>query len=570
VLDVVIAGGEVVDGTGRARYRADVGLRDGLIVAIGDIDEAATTRIEAEGRVVAPGIVDIHTHYDAQAFWDGTLSPSPLHGVTTVVGGNCGFSIAPLAPSESDYMMRMLARVEGMPLESLRAGVPWDWSSTADYLARLEGQLSINAGFLVGHSAIRRVVMGEAATGRAATDAQIEAMSQLLAAGLEAGGLGFSSSWGEAHNDADGNMVPSRYATEQELVRLSQTVYRFPGTTLEFIPTLSPFEPRHLDLMARMSAAADRPLNWNALGVSAESLPAAKERLRAGDYARERGGRVVALTLPMATTMRLSFENGFLLDALPGWAGPMALPAREKLALLSSAAERRRLDQLAQQTSSLQAFARWGDYIVMDTVDPSTARYRGATVAEIAAQESKDPFDALLDIVVADRLKTAFRTPLRANAPDDWRARVEVWRDERAVLGASDAGAHLDLTAQFNYATEMIANAVRRLELLSLEEALRLVTDIPARLYGLAGRGRVAEGWSADLVVFDPATIASTTVETRRDLPGGAARLYTEAVGIDHVIVNGSVAVQHGSFTEARSGRVLRSGRDTVTVAARS
>ncbi len=195
MLDVVIRGGTLVDGRGGPARRGDLGISGDRVVALGEVDEGARRVIDADGQVVAPGFIDIHTHYDAQAFWDPTLSPSPLHGVTTVFGGNCGFTIAPLTPEDGDYLMRMLARVEGMPLESLQAGVPWDWRTTADYLDRLDGTLVPNAGFLVGHSAIRRVVMKDAATERAATAEELEQMKALLHEGLAAGGMGFSSTW---------------------------------------------------------------------------------------------------------------------------------------------------------------------------------------------------------------------------------------------------------------------------------------------------------------------------------------------------------------------------------------
>ena len=331
MLDCVIRGGDVIDGTGRSRRRADVGIRDGKIVAIGDVTEEATQTIDASGLAVAPGFVDIHTHYDAQAFWDTTLSPSPLHGVTTVIGGNCGFSIAPLGPGHGDYLMRMLARVEGMPLESLAQGVPWDWTTTAEYLDRLENRLAVNAGFLVGHSAIRRVVMGEDATRRHASPGEQYEMERLLADGLAAGGMGFSSSWATTHNDDQGDAVPSRHATVDELLSLCKVVSAHPGTTLEFIPTIGLFEENDMDLMTRMSLAANRPLNWNVLQVNSRSGEVTANKLSASDYASERGARVLALTIPDSIRTRISFRTGFLLDVLNGWAKPMALPAAEKL-----------------------------------------------------------------------------------------------------------------------------------------------------------------------------------------------------------------------------------------------
>src|SRR4051812_19500807 len=254
MLDLAVVGGRVVDGTGAPAVRADVGVRDGRIVAVGQLNERAAHTVDATDLVVAPGFIDLHTHYDAQAFWDSTLSPSPLHGVTTVIGGNCGFTIAPLSDDEADadYLMRMLAKVEGMPLESLKAGVPWDWRTTAEYLDRLDGRLLPNAGFLVGHSTLRRVVMKDDAIGKAATAEQLRAMMRLLAAGLRAGGLGFSSSWSITHSDHNGDPVPSRFATEEEMLSLCAVLREHEGTVLEFIPGAGEFSPEAIDLMGRI------------------------------------------------------------------------------------------------------------------------------------------------------------------------------------------------------------------------------------------------------------------------------------------------------------------------------
>lgn len=566
MLDMVIRGGSVVDGTGAAPRPADLGISDGRIVAIGAVDEQAARTIDADGKVVAPGFVDIHTHYDAQAFFDTTLSPSPLHGVTTVIGGNCGFTIAPLEPEHGPYLMRMLARVEGMPIGALEAGVPWDWRSFGEYLDRIDGTLAPNAGFLVGHSTIRRVVMGERATKETANREDLDAMQRLLGESLADGALGFSSSWARTHNDAEGDMVPSRYASEDELVALCRVVRDYPGTTLEFIPCVGEFEDYAPDLMTRMSLAANRPLNWNVLFVSAGAEAMAEHNLAASNYAEERGARVLALTLPDAPSPRICFDNGFLLDTIPGWQKPMALPHDEKKAMLASREGRAALREAAAQGQQLVGIANWGIYVINETMTPATKKYEGRVVRDIAAAEGKDDFDALLDIVVADDLMTGFGFPSRGNDDADWVARVKLWRDPRAVVGASDAGAHLDFLATFNYSTAMLGKAVRERGLMPIEEAIKLLTDTPARLYGLTGRGRLEEGWHADIVVLDPTTIGAQPVRMRFDMPTGAPRLYGGAEGVDHVIVNGTPIVDHGEFTDARPGTLFRSGRDTETV----
>jgi N-acyl-D-aspartate/D-glutamate deacylase len=569
MLDVVITGGDLIDGTGSPRRRADVGIADGKIVRIGTIEDEAADTIDATGKVVTPGFVDVHTHYDAQVFWDGALTPSPLHGVTTALAGNCGFTIAPLSsnPADGDYLMRMLARVEGMPLESRRSGVPWNWTSTAEYFDEIDGRLGINAAFMVGHCAVRRVVMGTECVGRPATDDEVAKMQALLRESFEAGALGFSSSWARTHNDADGNMVPSRYATHDEIVALAKTAGEFEGTSLEFIPQVSgAFEPWAVELMADMSSGAQRALNWNIMSVGAANLDECYGKLAAGDYARSKGGKVVALTIPMTFAVRLSFRSGFVLDAMPGWEGPMALPLDEKLAFFRDPANRARLNELAQgEDNSLKMLARWEAMVVHDVVASENEQYRGRRVGEIAQEEGREPWDVLTGIAIADELNTSFGTEPRVETDDDWKARVEVWRDGRAVIGASDAGAHLDLLASFNYATVMLDKAVRERGLLPLEEAVHLITDVPAKLYGLRDRGRVEEGAHADIVVLDPETVASDPVRMQMDLPGGAGRLYAGAQGIQHVLVNGRAIVRDHELTEERSGTLLRSGRDTET-----
>ena len=566
MLDVLIRGGEVVDGSGSARRPADVGIENGRIREIGSPSGQARTVIDATGKIVAPGFVDVHTHYDAQVFWDSSLSPSPLHGVTTVLGGNCGFTIAPLGPdsAEREYIMRMLARVEGMPLESLQEGVDWAWSSTAEYLDAVEGRIGPNAGFMVGHSAVRRFVMGSDAVSREATPDELAEMSRVLDEALEAGGLGFSSSWSRTHNDADGHMVPSRLASREEVIQLCSVVGRHAGTSLEFIPMVGPFEPWAVELMADMSAAARRPLNWNILTVNRASADDARTRLEAGDFARKKGGKVVALTIPMSFGVRLSFASGFVLDAMPGWEEVMLLPRAEKLALFRDQAVRDRLNEQAQRRDNpLRMLANWSTKVIFDVVADQNRPYVGRTVGEIATEQGREPWDVLCDIALADELNTSFGMPPPEDSDDDWKARVEIWRDSRAVIGASDAGAHLDLLASFNYPTILLAEAVRKRGLLSLEEAVRLMTDVPARLYGLVDRGRIEKGWHADLVVLDPQAVASDDVAMRFDLPGGAGRLYAEARGIEHVLVNGSPIVSDGKLTGLRPGTLLRSGRDT-------
>jgi len=568
MADVIIRGGTVVDGTGETdAFRADVVIEDGRVTAVEEGAAAdGATEIDADGLVVAPGFVDIHTHYDAQVFWDPTLSPSPLHGVTSVVGGNCGFSIAPLEAEHGDYLMRMLARVEGMPLDSLEQGVPWDWTSFGDYLDRLDGRLSINAGFMVGHSPLRRLVMGEDATQRAATEDEVARMGALLGESLAAGGMGFSSSWARTHNDGAGDPVPSRHATAEEIVDLCRVVGEHEGTTLEFIPMVGPFEDWAKDLMTDMSLAANRPLNWNILVVLAGLDELTEGQLSAGSHAAERGARVIALTIPHGISPRLSFASGFLLDTIPGWEKPMTLPHAEKMDLLARADGRAQLLERAREGGAIGGLANWGQYVLTEVFAAENSAYEGRSVAEVATEQGKEPFDALLDIVVADDLRTGFSFPPSGESKEDYQARVKVWRDDRAIIGASDAGAHLDFLATFNYATALLGNAVRDYGVIPLEEAVYRISGEQADLYGLRDRGRLVAGAHADIVVFDPETVGPEPIVSREDLPGGGWRLYGGATGIERVLVAGQEVVRGGELTDARPGTVLRSGRDTATV----
>ncbi len=581
-MTVVVRGGTVVDGTGTPPVRADVVIDGERVSAIGPDAGASAgagngtgdaTVIDADGMLVTPGFVDLHTHYDAQLSWDPYASPSPLHGVTTVLGGNCGFSIAPLGPEHADYISRMMARVEGMPLSALRAGVSWDWGSFGEWLGRFDGRIAVNAGFLVGHSTLLRLVMGDRAVGGTATPDDVDAMVTALHAALSDGALGFSTSQVHTHNDGDGQPVPSRAAARGEMERLAVAVRDHEGTTVELIVPgcLNGFTDEEIDFLSTMSLLADRPVNWNVLGVSAMNPDGAWSQLAAGSAAAERGATVLALTLPHTMQLRLSFEHGAILDGLPGWREVFALPFDERIAAFSNPEVRRRLDENArsEEAGILRHLAVWDRLIFEETFAPENKRFEGRTVGEVAKERGVTPFDALLDVVVADDLRTGLRPPI-PESEEDWAFRAEVWQDPRAIVGGSDAGAHLDTMCGAIYSTSMLGDAVRARGLLTWERAVQLLTDVPARLYGLRDRGRLVPGAYADVVVLDPTTIGHRAIRTRDDLPGGASRLYAEAVGIGHVLVNGTEIARDGVFTTATPGRVLRSGRDTDTVHAGS
>jgi N-acyl-D-aspartate/D-glutamate deacylase len=570
MLNLKIVNGTIIDGSGAARYRGDIGIKDGAIVALGDVEEAATQTIDAEGLAVSPGFIDIHTHYDAQALWDPTLGPSSYHGVTTIFGGFCGFSIAPLSPQSADYLMRMLARVEGMQLQTLAQGVPWDWTSFAQYLSKLEGRLAINAGFLAGHSAIRRLVMGPRAVGEAATADDIEKMKAVLRDCIRGGALGFSSSLSVGHNDGDGNPVPSRHASRRELLELYSVVSEFEGTIAEIAPPSLDFDGETCEILTAVSLAAKRPVNWNLLNIGAltpEEGARVARQLGASDHAHEHGGRVVALTLPQAARTRINLANGVIFDVIPGWAPLFRLPLDERMRVLRDPASRLKLKADAATVTGIMAgTANWPNLKILEVFSDANAPHRGRTVGEIAAEQGKDPFDAFVDIALADDLKTSFSSSYKEDGPEVFRERAKLWADPRTLIGGSDAGAHLDMIDTFAISTSLLALGVREHQVVSLEDAVRQLTSAPAGLMGLRDRGLLRQGWRADIVIFDPAEVGPSATYTRADMPGGGERLYADAKGIHHVIVNGRKVIRDNQYLGVPAGTVLRPGTDTFTV----
>jgi N-acyl-D-aspartate/D-glutamate deacylase len=569
MLDLKIVGGTIVDGTGAPGYVGDIGIKDGRIVAIGRVDEAARETIAAAGDIVAPGFVDIHTHYDVQVFWDPTLSPSSFHGVTTVIGGYCGFSIAPLTPESGRFLMRMLSRVEGMPLESLEAATDWGWTSFADYLSRFEGKLAINAGFLVGHSAIRRHVMGPDASRREATRAEIEQMKELVRASIRGGALGLSTSLSTSHNDLDGIPVPSRHASRDEVMELYSVVSEFEGTTAEIVPCVE-FAPDTYQLMTDISLAAQRPLNWNALGIgtgSPEEKQAIEKKLGATDFARERGAEVIALNIPTSGTIRINMVSGFVFDFLEGWAPFFRLPLAERIAALRDPAYRARLKTQALSTSGLvQNMSRWDRLMVAEVFSEPNQRYCGRLISDIAQEEGRDAFDVFADIALADDLKTSFSPVFAKDSAEILRARAQLWNDSRTIVGASDAGAHLDMIDTFALTTGLIEAAVRKFKVATIEEVVHQLTQKPAQLVGLRDRGVLRPGAHADIVIFDEDKIGRGAVYTRGDMPAGGTRLYADAEGIRRVIVNGREVIRDNQYLGVPAGAIIRPGRETYTV----
>ncbi len=571
MLDYLIKGGTVLDGTGQAPIVADVGIRDGRITEVGTVSEVAQMTLDAEGLLVTPGFIDPHTHYDAQLHWDGWATPSSQHGVTSVIGGNCGFTLAPLRVEDQLYTQRMMSRVEGMPLESLQQGPAWDWNSFGEFLDRLEGRVAVNAGFLVGHCALRRYVLGHEAVERASTQDEVAAIAALLRQSLASGGLGLSLSRSYTHVDGDGRPVPSRLAAPEELLLLCEVVGQFDGTSLEAITDgcIRGFDDESAEFIAQLSAHARRPLNWNLLPISASRTEYVDQQLQPAARARELGGRVVALSMPVASDSCHTLGSYCVWWMAPGWTDVLQLALPDKKRELANPDVRARLLEAARHPDAGVggSAARMGTYRFGHTNAPENEGLEGRLVAEVAAEQGLDDLACVVNASAAEDFNLDFWPVRPSDLVEDNGYRARMWESPDVLLGGSDAGAHLDHLLGSAYPTKFLADVLRGSRSIAVERAVRLMTDVPARLFGLRDRGRITPGWFADLTVLDPERVDSGPTHRTYDLPGGAYRLTAEPVGVVRVLVNGIETLRDGQPTGARPGTVLRSGRDTTDTA---
>jgi N-acyl-D-aspartate/D-glutamate deacylase len=417
---------------------------------------------------------------------------------------------------------------------------------------------------------LRRNVMGADAVGKEATPEQLQAMIALLDESIAAGGLGFSTTLSFTHSDGDGQPVASRWASNDEVLALCRAVGTREGTTLEYVTSgsLRGFTDEEVEQMAAMTLAGRRPLNWNVLTIDSREPQRYHEQVAACEHARAQGGTAIALTMPTLVEMNMSFRNYCALFMLPGWSDVMNLPVPERIAKLKDPSVRQWMNERAHSAEAgvFARLASWGRYQIGDTYSDANAGYKGRVVSEIAEVANRGTFDTLVDIVINDELRTILWPLPSDNDLKSWQMRAEAWEHPLVMIGGSDAGAHLDRMCGAPYTTSFLADTLRGRQLVSLERCVQLMTQEPAQLFGLRERGEVREGFHADFVLFDPSTVATGEVRLLDDLPGGSARLYADAIGVQRVIVNGTTVVQDGTDTGARPGTVLRSGRDTYTV----
>lgn len=546
---ILISGGTVVDGTGAPGRRADVLVGDGRVLAIGD-GLIGDETLDASGCVVAPGFIDIHTHYDAQVFWDPALTPSSFHGVTTVIAGNCGFSIAPTRPEHHDLIARTLENVEDMDVAALAAGVPWNFSTFPEYLDAVgDLPLALNYTAYVGHTALRLFVMGDDAYERAATEAEVEEMVAVLTEALDRGAAGFATSVAPTHRGVDGKPIPSRFAERTELEALFAAVGRAGKGVVEVTPgdTLS------VDDIYELQMVNGVPFTITALlATPSGSHRAFAEKNRAG---WERGARVWPQVSPRPLSFAMSLAEPFTLNVNPRFG-----------ALIGSSIEERRA-AYADAGWRGAAVAAWGEGAVMvprfDTYEisesPHDPSLEDRRLADLAAERGVSPFDALMDLAIAD---PEMRLRVRCMVANDDPVEVGfLLSEEHVALGLSDAGAHVGQLCDAPQATDLLGNWVRERGVLSVEDAVRRLTKVQADLFGLVDRGELREGAWADVCVFDPATVAPGPIRRVADFPAGSERLTADRPeGVRHVLVNGVPIRRDGVQLDAAPGVIVAPG----------
>jgi N-acyl-D-aspartate/D-glutamate deacylase len=560
--DLVIKNGTVIDGSGLPRYRADVAVRHGRVAAIGRVREAAREVIDADGQVVTPGFIDGHTHMDAQVFWDPYGTCSCWHGVTTVVMGNCGFTLAPCGKSERHLVVRNLERAEDIAAEAMDAGIDWTWTTFPEFLDRVEMlPKGINYAGYVGHSALRTYAMGERAFEKEASEDDLRAMERELRDGIRAGAIGFTTSRSPSHETPDRRPVASRLASWDEVRRLVGVMGEMNAGVFELAGERAGGDPERLrDYHVRLRDLAvetGRPVTWG-LFSRREEPDLWRTYVALLEETAARGGRMFAQVHSRALTVVLSFKTQLPFDRLPVWRELRALPLEEQKQRLRDPELRRRLVEAAKERDErrpIGAEARLGSYEWIFVMDTAEGPHR--SVAAVARERGIDPVEAIIDLALEKDLDRFFLQPI-ANENQDHA--LELIKHPRTVVTFSDSGAHVSQIMDASLQTHLLSHWVRAKQAISLEQAVRMLSFEPASHWGFLDRGLIREGMAADLLVFDPETIAPEMPEVVRDLPAGARRLTQRARGIAATVVNGEVVLRDGKPTGALPGQLLRGG----------
>jgi N-acyl-D-amino-acid deacylase len=566
-FDTIIKGGKVVDGSGLPMRLADVGIRDGLVTDVGRLSGAKRT-IDADGLVVMPGIVDVHTHYDPQLSFDPFATSSCFHGVTSVVGGNCGYSIAPCRKEDHDYLAALFAKVEGMTPSVLKSGLPWDWDSFPSFLEALDKRLGINAAVYVGHSAVRRFVMGGAASERAANADEIEKMRNLVREAMRAGAAGFSSSRAPTHTDQFGKPVPSRHASFDEVMALTEAAGEGGAGSIAFLAesAVQGYDAQDRQRLVDLAHRSGLPVVVQGMGFRPGQREKWDDQTRFLASAREQGAAIYSMLRTQPFMRPFNWRRGTsLFDGVFNWRDLSELPVAERLARMRDAAFRPNLREGIDHpnTDSKKGSTLPPPAMNRVFVDRSAANAGlvGKSIAEIAEERRQHPADVMCELSVADGLETQF---LWNSESAQWvEANAESQRNLHMIVGTGDGGAHADRDDGAEWSTYYLRSWLLDRKLFSLEDGVRRLTHLPATVCGLRGRGLIARGYHADVMMFDPTRIGLGKKQLVRDMPGGEERWQVLPEGIVRVLVNGEPIVEQGKLTGAKPGRVLRIGNAT-------
>ena len=552
MYDLAFRGALLLDGLGTPAQRGDLAVSQGRIAAVGEAHGAARETIDADGLALMPGIIDNHTHYDAQLTWDPWVSPSPALGVTTAVIGNCGFTIAPCRAADRERVMRNLTQVEGMSLEALRAGIRWEFETVPQYLDMLERHgAALNIAAFVGHSSVRTYVMGEAATERAASAAEVSAMRVIVREALRAGAVGFATSTSPAHNGADGRPMPSRLADDAELAALVGTLAEH-GRGL-FMLTKGGHTT--IEFLERLAADTRRPVVVAALLHNSMEPDGVFAELRAIARANERGHRLAGAVSCCPLAMDFTLHSPYTFESLEAWRPVLALKGSDHKRRLADPAFRAAVRAEIARPGHFRLFN--GEWDKVQVVESRRRELEGRSIAALAREAGKDPLDAMLDLALAENLDTVF-SALLLNS--DEKAVARLLGDPNALVSLSDAGAHLTFFNDAGYGLHLLGHWTRERRALTLEQAAWRLTGQPAALYGIKERGVLRAGYHADLLLFDPRSVERTPNRRVFDLPAGASRLTCDAKGMHGVWVNGERIVDGNGVTATSRlpGRILR------------
>jgi N-acyl-D-amino-acid deacylase len=551
MLDLLIRNALVFDGSGTEPAVRDVAMGRGKIRAIGRrISESATQVVDAGGLALMPGIIDSHTHFDAQITWDPYVRPSPTLGVTTAVIGNCGFTIAPCRPADREITMRNLTQVEGMSLDVLRQGIDWAFETFPQYLAQLQTRGSaVNIAAYIGHSSVRTYVMGADAAGRAATDSEIEQMQQIVREAMHSGAVGFSTSTSPAHNGEAGLPMPSRLAEDRELVALINAM----GESGRGVFMLTKGGQTLMPFLESLAAGSGRPVMVAALLHNNTNPQAVFNDLHAIAQANSRGRRLIGQVSCCPLTMDFTLASPYPVEGLQGWKPALGLAGTALKAVLADTKFRSTLRAELASTATFRLFnGEWHKVHVVEVARQEHAPYEQQSLADIAQAEGRDPLDVMLDLGIAEDLKTVFTAEL-LNTDEDAVGRM--LNDPYSIVSLSDAGAHLTFFSDAGFGLHLLGHWARDLHAMAMSEAVRRLTAHPASVFGLRNRGLIREGFAADLLLFEPDRVGRGPKHRVFDLPGGAPRLTTDAVGVHGVWVNGSqVADSRGLLPQAPLG----------------